>query len=335
MSLDPARTAALLGVKSRAIVRDTFGVAEADLAAAAFPDGAALIGPDAVYVYSSADAPQPLGAALALAHRRKPGAPLHLMLDADPGMVARRATAFDPMPQIWRIDGAELHPATAAPVPEPIPVPAGIDAFVDQMLDEGLDIAVEHGVVMGEVLGLEVARVSIDPDGTARLDVGVGRFDREAGAMLRGPHQIDDALADAVAMVRGYRRAGATPHAVGRLSPERWLRAMVLAAPDLVGLDSATAVESVEPRTNLLDAWPAFALGVGVAGDSVLVATSLGLQLELVAHTADQVLRHRPDRVVLAMPARDVMPILVDQAKHLEIDVEFTPLELPYQPPAA
>lgn len=38
---------------------------------------------------------------------------------------------------------------------------------------------VEGGELMGELLGLEVARVVVGDDGSAHVEAGVGRFDRE------------------------------------------------------------------------------------------------------------------------------------------------------------
>ena len=78
------------------------------------------------------------------------------------------------------------------------------------MLDADVDVVVEHGELFGEVLGLEVARVVVDEDGT-RFEVGVGRHDREAFAMLHGDLPTPEALARVVATVRQHRRPDAAP----------------------------------------------------------------------------------------------------------------------------
>ena len=85
-------------------------------------------------------------------------------------------------------------------------------------------------MITGEVLGLEIARIIDDDDG-ARLEVGVGRHDREAFAMLHG-----DLPTRARARRRWSRRvrqhppsSGARPPAPAP-GPERWLRDLVVAA---------------------------------------------------------------------------------------------------------
>ncbi len=100
----------------------------------------------------------------------------------------------------------------------------------------GCDVVVEHGVVIGEVLGLEVARVVEQAGGTPRLEVGVGRHDREAFAIIhgdrpdrRGPRAAwSTPCASTAAPTRPSTRCTGSP-------PERWLREVVLADPAIVG----------------------------------------------------------------------------------------------------
>ena len=60
----------------------------------------------------------------------------------------------------------------------------------------------------GEILGLEIARVVVDDTG-ARIEVGVGRHDREAFAMLHGDLPPEAALAGVIATVRRHRTGAA------------------------------------------------------------------------------------------------------------------------------
>ena len=55
----------------------------------------------------------------------------------------------------------------------------------------------EHGVLLGEVDGLEVCRVVL-VDGVAHLEVGVGRHDREAFALMHGDVPPAEALVGVV-----------------------------------------------------------------------------------------------------------------------------------------
>ena len=60
-------------------------------------------------------------------------------------------------------------------------------------------------------LGLEVARAVVDDHGPM-LEVGVGKHDRQAQGMVHGDEPTTAALARAVAMVKGHRRADAPHH---------------------------------------------------------------------------------------------------------------------------
>ena len=114
-----------------------------------------------------------------------------------------------------------------------VPLEAALD-LVGLLRDAELDIVVEHGHVRGEVLGLEVARVVTD-DGPPHVEVGVGRHDREAFAMVHGDVEAATALRHVVDEVRRHRRRGDLAHPLARLVPERWLRSEVMRHPDLVG----------------------------------------------------------------------------------------------------
>ncbi len=164
---------------------------------------------------------------------------------------------------------------------------------------------VEHGEIFGEVRGLEVARV-VDDEHGSHLEVGVGRHDREAFAMLHGDLAPADALAKVVATVEQHRRAGAPSHPLNRLASERWLRARLLADPALVGAAELWAVETPVPRASVKAAAPAAALGRGPDGDAVVVVCSTGIDLDLVPAAADTRLAWAPEaRLVLALPERD------------------------------
>ena len=88
-------------------------------------------------------------------------------------------------PQVWQVEGRAL----TLTAPEPIgPAPrldAEASAWVDRLRAAGAEPVVEAGVLTGEVLGLEVARVVSDADGS-RLEVGVGKHDRDARRAMSG-----------------------------------------------------------------------------------------------------------------------------------------------------
>ncbi len=169
----------------------------------------------------------------------------------------------------------------------------------------GIDVVVEHGVITGEVAGLEVARVVVDEQG-ARVEVGVGRHDREAFTMLHGEIPTPEALASVIETVRGFRRVGTTPHPLNRLGAERWLRCRVIADPSLVGATELVAVEGTLPRDGVKDVMAAAAVGTGVDGAPVVAVASVGIDLDLVPTAADVRSRVAPGaRLVLVLPERD------------------------------
>ena len=113
---------------------------------------------------------------------------------------------------VWWARGRELHAVEPEPHRPAARPSDAVLAFEPQLLAAGCDVRVEHGALIGEVLGLEVARVVEPADAPPRLEVGVGRHDREAFAIIHGDLPTDAALAEVVAAVRRHRRAGAPEH---------------------------------------------------------------------------------------------------------------------------
>ncbi len=203
-TLDPDRLSALRQAKAVSVVSRWFPGAQTE--AAAFPDGTALIGRDAAgartaWVLRFDKLLLAGGAALALALRRSVSS-LHVIADRGAGGSSGARLANDDEARLsrrlhllgrsgrlaittWRLKDDRLDvidPAGVAPRAEPVS-PAELDK-ADILRAAGLDVVVEQGVVRGEVLGLEVARVVRAEDGSAAIEAGVGRFDREAGALL-------------------------------------------------------------------------------------------------------------------------------------------------------
>ena len=322
MPIAEERRAALLGAKLGALVASAHGPSEGRRLAP-FAAGVGLVedGPDGSVGWVLADA-QParvLGPAVLWANRHSVGR-LHLLTDAAgaAGLLARRAPLFSLDPSVWRVEGRSLERAEpAAHVVEP-PSDPRLAAAASMFVAAGCDRVVEHGRVVGEVAGLEVARVTIGDDGAPLLEVGVGRFDREAHAMISGG-AIDAArLADVVRLVAWHRRPGAPPHPLNALVPERALRARVVARPSLVGADRLVPVPPVVEAPDLRTATPAPAVGEDPGGAPVVVVCSTGIDLDLVATAADTRLRDgRGGRLVLAVPRRDAHPATHELASAL------------------
>lgn len=237
-------------------------------------------------------------------------ADLSVVADDGADVLARRAELFDPTPRVLAVDGPALVPVDPAPpVEHEAPSPL-TEEFALLLADAGADVVREHGVVTGEVLGLEIARVVVDDDGDAALEVGVGRHDREAFQMVHGEVPTREALATVIAAVRENRRVGAEAHPLHRLAPERWVRSVLAEHPDLVGARRLEPVPAPLPRESVKDVVAACLVGEDGRGAPVVVACSVGVDLDLVPTAADVRAHHAPGAgLVLALPARDDQPV--------------------------
>jgi hypothetical protein len=267
-----------------------------------------------------------LGPALAWADRHEVS-DLHLLADDDSGVLARRAGLFEPAPTVWAVDGRRLVPAEPEPVVGAEATAPLSEEFALLLADAGADVVREHGVVTGEVLGLEIARVVVDEEGGAALEVGVGRHDREAFQMIHGDLPTRDALTSVIATVRENRRAGAEAHPLYRLAPERWVRAVLVDQPELVGAARLEPVDAVLPRESVKDVVAACLVGEDADGAPMVVACSVGVDLDLVPTAAEIRAHHAPGaRLVLAVPARDDQPVTRRIAGRLREPAEIVTL---------
>ena len=284
--------------KLAALVRDQWGPAD-DRTPAGFPGGAALKRGDEGWVLAENEPVRGLGGALAWGWRNQIER-LHVLVEDKDGarILTRRAALFVPAPDIWEIKSRFLVEPRPMPLPDHENKDFEAAIYEDVFETAGADAVVEHGILRAEVLGLEVARVE---DG--RLLVGVGKHDREAHQLARPDRAAAEALVETVTIVQEYRRAGAGAHPANQLAVERWLRAVVVARPELVGLPGAKLRPVANPVERLDLRQPAPAAAVG---DGVMVACSVGIDTDLVPAAADAWAAHgRPPRLLLAVPEKD------------------------------
>lgn len=259
-----------------------------------------------------------IGAALAWAQRSGLSGTIHVVVDGDaegplaPGVVARRARLFTPQPVVLRLDGTVLSPAEPGQHLPILPADPAHLAAIEPLRRAGAEIVVEHGVVMAELNGLEVGRVMADQEGPGvHLEVGVGRYDREAAQVMEQIRSAAEVREDVLDVVRRHRRADEPPHLLNRLARQRWLRSRVVAEPGLVGAARLEPLEPPLPRDNLIDPVPAFAAGVDDAGRPMVVACAVGVDAEAIAVAADGRDRFDPEaELVYVCPARDQYPII-------------------------
>lgn len=319
-TLSSEQRSALIAAKLRSVVgvRPGLEPPSTSLSPATLPGSAALVGDGEGFVLLD-DAPERrLGPALAWA-RRAGVEQLDLFVEGDAaGAVARRALHFASPPRVWRTDGATVVPAVPAPVTLPMDPPAGSETLVAVLEAHGVEVVVEDGQVVGEVLGLEVARIEHDAEtGDPRLEVGVGRYDREVVAMLHQGMSSAESLAAVVQIVRAHRTAGVEPHPLNRLVPERWLRASLIADPAPLGMRELRSIPSPVGRRGLRDVEAAAAAGLTDAGAPAVVVCSVGVDLDLVPAAADardwwadrSAVPPGEVALVVVVPERDAHPI--------------------------
>ena len=247
------------------------------------------------------------GPALALADSRRAESLEVLVEEAVPGSagaVARRAREMREPPGVWSSSGRTVR--RAEPSPLMFPSSEMVDARLAGVLAaRGADPVVEHGVLRGEVLGLEVARVV-----GGELMVGVGRHDREARVEMRPGQDLGEALDEAVASVRAWRRPGVASHPANTLARSRWLRSVVVARPELVGASSLAVAAPPLPWFDLTDVGAAPAVGSFADGSPVVVVCSAGVDLDVVPTAADCRLAYAPDaKLIIAVPEGDDVPV--------------------------
>jgi hypothetical protein len=329
----------LLAAKARVLVADHLGIDpsadDAELRPGAFPGGATVRAGAAGWVLLDERPVRGLGPALIWGEREGVD-DLHVVVD-DPaagGVIARRADAFARTTTVWCAEGRALTEVTPAPFPAPLEPAAVAREAVGLLRDAGVEVTVEHGEIRGEIRGLEVARVLVADDGTARVEVGVGRHDREAFAMVHGDLPTADALASVVDSVDTWRRPDAETHALHRLALEGWLRWRVMAEPEMLGLAELRPAEPTVRRDSVKDTGASIAVGTDLEGQPVVVACSVGIDLDVVPAAADARLSLDPGaRLLVVLPERDDHPVtrrlaagLVDPAEVVAVPGDWRSL---------
>jgi hypothetical protein len=339
-STNDDRRSRLLGIKLRALVGEHLGRSIGS-EPEGFPHGAAFIDEGAAWILVEGAAARSLGAALAWSIRHG-ATSLHLVVERDTGLLARRAQRFAFPITVWYPQERVLLPVVAEPLAgSPAPLPEHLE-LVPVIEAAGATATVEHGVVAGEVRGLEVCRVVDQPtvghfaelgdidiappidtatgDGVL-LEVGVGANDREAFRLLHGDIPTVEALAAVVDSVLAHRSSDAPQHPLNRLGQERYLRWRLEQDPELVGMATVSPAEPPQPRPNLKDPIPCVARGVGPDGSEATLVCSTGVDVDLVGFVAD-VQEMTDAAVVVALRARDAVPITRDLLALLAVPPE-------------
>jgi len=331
MSLDPERREGLERARATALARDSFGIDVAQASVEARPFGVVVSHPQGHLVIVGSEDLAALGGLLMWMDRQGGDDPV-VVFEHHAGVQARRLALLAPGVGVWSLADGRVEPAVPEPIKDPYPTPTDADHLVALIERCGAEVVIEDGIIRAEVAGLEVGRVVVGPAGS-ELEVGVGRFDREAGALLHADRPSEPTLADTVNRIAKHRQVGAPSDAVNRLARERWLRRLIVNDPGLAGLRQPVLVEPIPPRLSLLESVPAALLGIdetSTQDSKVLVICSVGVALDLVPSAADLVVRHHPDQVRFVVPARDRFAFVERSAMRLNLPVSFVNVEVPW-----
>jgi hypothetical protein len=231
---------------------------------------------------------------------------------------------------VWTVVGRELVATEPVPYRKHSVLAPSAELLRIAAMAAGTEAVVEQDELLAEVLGLEVARTRTEGEDVA-FDIGVGRFDQEAFAMMNPDLPHRDAVVKAASVVREHRHAGAPRHPLNQLAPERWLRAVVVEQPGLVGAAGLEPVEPTVARRNIKDPCPVSAAGTDADGHPLIVTCAAATDLELVVCGADDRAWHLPGaRLVLAIPGAGPLPATVAQAEVVVGPAEIVTLPDPW-----
>ena len=327
--VDTERRSRLLALKLRALIREHLGLSgDPDGRVEVFAPGAAFITNDAVWLLIDGNAARALGGVLAWGTKFE--LPIHLVVENDSGLLARRAALFDVDVTVWHADERVLLPALAEPhLPTTQAKPEHL-AFTELIQSSGADALVEHGIVVGEVRGLEMCRVVDDVvSGVARLEVGMGVNDREAFAMVHGELPTEQALRNVIDAVAIHREPGANVRPFNQFGSERMHRWRALQDPTSIGFSRLDPVDPPVKRTNLKDAVPCAAIGSTDSGNLSAAVFVHGVDLDVVPFAVDTASRLGIDEVTVVARRQDITPSIERLANMASVFVRFAFISSP------
>jgi hypothetical protein len=325
---DSERRSRLLSLKLRTLVREHLGLAsDPEGTPEVFGLGAAFITDDATWVLIDGDSARALGPVLAWTSRF--GKPVHLLVERDAGIIARRAQFFSSAISVWHVNERSLSPAVPDPHLPAIDAKPEHVAMMDLIATSGADALIEHGIVVGEVRGLEMCRVVDDKaTGETRLEVGMGVNDREAFLMVHGELPKEEALRNVIEAVAVHREPDAMVHPFNQFGAERMHRWRALQNPASIGFAELSPADPPVRRTNLKDAVPCVASGKSASGESAVAVFVHGIDLDLVPFAVDAASRCGVQQVVVVARAKDITPSMQKMADQASISVAFEYLNI-------
>jgi hypothetical protein len=231
---------------------------------------------------------------------------------------------FDSEITVWHVDDHTVTRATTEP--HIVSASASDDhlSFVDIIESSGADALVEHGVVVGEVRGLEMCRVVDDATtGEVRLEVGMGRHDREAFTMIHGELPTAQAMRQVIDAVLPHRTEGADSHPFNQFGVERLSRWKAIKDPSSIGFSTLAPADPPVLRTNVKDSVPCVAIGLTGAKRLSTAVFVHGVDLDCVSFAVDAASRLGTQDVTIAVRRRDVIASIERLANMASIQVRL------------
>ncbi len=330
----------MAAAKLGALVRSRWGEAAGGVVPRPFQGGMVMSNQERCWIYLDPPAHENFGAAMAVGLNAERGLPsrdtqafeLHVISEGGMARALEMASLFSVPPFVWSVRGRELEPGEpggskdAGGKWEAIAISEETEEVITQAISEtGAVVCHRDGTLVAEVLGLEVARVVQDGNDTPPyLAIGVGKHDRSARQELHGGPPPMSALFEVVKTIARHRRANVASHPANQLCLERWLRAVVVEHPEMVGERSLRPVEHPLLPVRLGERCPALAMAEG----PVLYAFSVGVDVEapiraaLAAKEVDS-----KAQLVFVLPEGDDVPVLKESVARLRGPVELRQLK--------
>lgn len=262
-----------------------------------------------------------------------------IFTDDNAGLMARLAQYFVTPSTVWQVAGPTATPATPQAFGERLVAPPVHAELLDILTEAGCEVVVEHGVYRGEINGLEVARLvkwptSTGGDGEYHIEVGVGRFDRDATAAVHADTPPTELLESTISLIKTHRQAGAIGHPVQYLARSRWLRAELILDPSAVGLQDLQAADMTSEATGIKDDHPSAAIGLSADGARAVLVCSTGVDLSLAARAGDTRAFHDESADLhIAVPERDATTVTRTLATLLKDPATVHPISVDWIAP--
>ncbi len=264
---------------------------------------------------------------------RRDAESLSIFAGTDADLLARFAEPFSLPVEVRSVVNGTSEEVVPRPTAVFPPGPEGAEPLIAELAAHGLEVVLEDGSWRAELLGLEVARIVRWPvetggDGELHIEAGVGRFDRDAAALMYEGESTSATLQRAIDIVGRHRFSGAGTHALSLMARPRWLRATALARPESVGALELEPIQTSVVAGSVREQFPAAAVGRDLNGGPLLVVFGAGADLALVPVGADtRASLGNQHRLRFVLPVGDALDAIRSLVEALDTPAELIEIE--------